>query len=356
MQKRNVLGVMTALLAVFAFFVGFNPSASALTSSMPQFLASGSSYLGLTAPVVTTDTDTSPDCVNQDDIDATNRPICSNTNAWRFLNYAHSIGPGTRILRAAEGGNGQSVSCSIGWIGKYQLGSTSYDPVIYTAGHCGKVGSKWYYLKAKDNDPTGQRYDQVYIGQTVMNFACTYSPDADNCKNTGNMLDYDLSVIQIDPAFTAAHKDDGVIQPGLTQSELDNIVQPIKQKNGWDFTGYNLSNLNWGAPMSYDEIDKTNPLICRLGWKTGMSCGVKSTTVSGTSTLTQYLMSFTTSAEQGDSGGTVFAITKDGLRPVGIHTSSWKSSDSSTQFATAALLLEPVLSGAITGMSLYSGN
>ncbi|MDO4911668.1 MAG: hypothetical protein Q3972_07985 [Corynebacterium sp.] len=356
MQKSSVFSALTALAAVLSLFVAFNPNATAATSSMPGFLASGSSFLGLTAPVVTADTDTSPDCTDQTDLAASDRPICSNSNAWRFLNYAHTIGPGTRILRATAGGNGQSTSCSIGWIGKYQLGSTTYDPVIYTAGHCGGVGSKWYYLKAKDNDPTGQRYDQVYLGQTVMNYSCTYAPESSNCTSSGNMLDYDLSVIQIDPAFAQAHANDGTIQPALTRAEMDNIVNPIKAINGWDFTGYDLSNLEWGAPMSYDEINEENPLICRLGWKTGMSCGVKSSTVSGTSTLTQFLMSFTTTASTGDSGGTVFAVTKTGLRPVGIHTSSWKSNDSSTQYATAALLLEPILSGAVTGMSLYTAN
>lgn len=347
MRRLGFLGAIVSLTSAICFIVGQGVTATAVTSSMPRVFATGSSYLGLTAPVVEAAQDTSNDCIDQSDLPEDSRPICSNYNAWLGLNYADKIGSGTRIVRQSPARDGGSVSCSVGWIAKVNIAGKEYDPAIITAGHCGALGEQWYYYKAKEGDTTGQRYDLLPVGKTVENFSCTWNPNSDSCLSSDSSLDYDLSIIEV--TSEQAIKD---LRPALTMEQLNNIIDPIKAKHGWDFTGYDLSSTQWGKELKYEELYDQEILVCRLGWKSGLSCGVPSNAIATSIASRQFIMPFRTTASTGDSGGTVFAITKTGLHPVGIHTSSWHSTNSTDLYATAALILEPVLSG--TGIELYS--
>lgn len=128
---------------------------------------------------------------------------------------------------------------------------------ILTAGHCGKRGDNFYL-------PDGT----TYIGQMVESMYVKVG-------------DADYGLIELSP-----------------NAPVDSSPQ-FK----------NLKLLGW---RGYDWIEENDPRICHLGYRTGLSCGdYLEITPGGNVTFRGF-------CDHGDSGGPVFALTKDGMYAVGV--------------------------------------
>lgn len=172
----------------------------------------------------------------------------------------------------------QTGSCSFGWLVNSQSESADRKYMV-TAGHCGNEGERVYVRDNNGND--------TEVGEIV------------NSTNgrLGNGADYALI-------------------------DVTNAAREAKLP---------LSDPDFDGWQSQSWVAENKPRICRLGYRTGISCGnymyMKDNTIF-----------YEGIQDHGDSGGPVWAETGDGKR-YAIGVASYGYDDDAT--ATGAAALEP---------------
>lgn len=168
------------------------------------------------------------------------------------------LAPGTAIYNERTG-----MRCSTGHI----AGNDARVYVI-TAGHCGNTGDRFYYL----ND-AGRR---VIFGEMWV--------ESENTNFNGYVNSSDIGLIEI-------------TNPRARYNSSPGLDGPLV---GW---------------ISYEELERTRPTVCRIGSSRGLSCG-------------NYLginrdvggFYFANDASKGDSGGAVYAEINGQYYAVGVYS------------------------------------
>ncbi|MGW6694938.1 hypothetical protein ACWF62_14320 [Rhodococcus sp. NPDC054953] len=172
----------------------------------------------------------------------TESPIYHSSEDWGWLKTPGKLVPGGQYTNETRG-----KACSTGWI-------VSADARVFalTAGHCGTPGDI-----VSVTDRTGRT---VRVGEFV------------------------------ESRFTTlGGLDDALIEVWDTRY-TDSSIPLTREIAGW-------GDGTW--------LDRTHPTICRLGFRTGMSCG----DYLGRSDV---IVEHRNIADHGDSGGPVFAVADDG--------------------------------------------
>ena len=180
--------------------------------------------------------------------------IYHNSSDWRWLAAPGKIVPGGQIINVTG-----DTLCSTGWV-------TGADDRFFllTAGHCGAVGDQFAIRDA---------------GGAAELF--------------GEMVESHLTGTDVSISGT----DIGLIEIHRTEF-IDPVLPLAQQVTGWQ-------SLAW--------VDENQPQICRLGHRTGLTCGPY------LEAGNEGLFSSRGILDQGDSGGPVFARTPDGeLWAVGV--------------------------------------
>lgn len=205
--------------------------------------------------------------------------IFHDSEEWQFLSMPGAVVPGGIIVNDTD-----ESSCSVGYVV-----STDNRDFVLTAGHCGEEDDQFSIV---DEDGSS-----TYIGSMV-----------ESEFLTAGGADYGLNDI------TRA-------RPHVQTFPFD---APLK---GW-------RDVSW--------LEENKPRICRLGFRTGLSCG-------------EYLgvddngiLSFRGIADHGDSGGPVFAQTDDGFYAVGLQ--SYGQPADATR-VSAMTIAEPMN---LWGLTLYA--
>lgn len=180
--------------------------------------------------------------------------IYHNSSDWRWLAAPGKIVPGGQIINVTG-----DTLCSTGWI-------TGVDDrfFILTAGHCGAVGDQFAIRDAGGNaELFGEMVESHLTG------------------NHESISGADIGLIEI-------HR----------REFIDPVLPLAQQVAGWQ-------SLAW--------VEGNQPQICRLGHRTGLTCGPY------LEAGNEGLFSSRGILDQGDSGGPVFARTSDGeLWAVGV--------------------------------------
>lgn len=191
--------------------------------------------------------------------------IYHSSDDWDWLSAPGKIVPGGNYINTRSGG-----SCSTGWIV-----STDGRTFVLTAGHCGRPG------------------DVIAIRDR-----------SGNTRRVGEFVETRYTEI--------GSYDDGLIE--LWDSAPYTSTIPLTGKlKGW---------------LSADQLAAREPQICRLGYRTGLSCGEYLSTDS-------VVVRYRNISDRGDSGGPVFAKIDGDLYAIGV-TSGGSSTDAT--HAVAALI------------------
>lgn len=179
-----------------------------------------------------------------------NEKIYRNSQGWEFLENSALIAPGARFL--VKGADDSTSSCSFAWwVYNKDEPRRHY---ITSAGHCGNKGDNVYV-----EDEKGKFYK---VGQFVWR---SYDPEAKN-----NRTDHALIELTVNPKNVYG-------TPMLKGAEL----------------------AGWASPQ---WLEQEQPRICRLGYRSGLSCGPYKETVGS------YMFGFGNISDHGDSGGAVWAV------------------------------------------------
>ncbi|MBN9644492.1 hypothetical protein ACFSSC_11020 [Corynebacterium mendelii] len=172
-----------------------------------------------------------------------------NSSDWEWLTKTDRVVPGVRVYNV-DG----KTSCSAGW-----FAHKGERKIMVTAGHCGSVGDRVVFVNKQ-----GEKF---LLGRYVVS------------DNTMGKIDIGL----VDVTDSQA--------PWYSSP-------PLKEK---------VTRL-WG----FDELQKADPMVCRLGFRTGMTCGDLAE-ITNRQTFSAYAP-----GDRGDSGGPVFAFVDKVLYPVGV--------------------------------------
>lgn len=233
--------------------------------------------------------------VRQDSSIPQKRKILRNSQDFESLEQGTLFTPGGKYY--IEDSNGNVSKCSWGW--------TVYDPgnsgrvFNLTAGHCGNKGDK-VYLETDDGE-------EVNVGEFV------WSALDGTMENIGPGRDYGL--IEIYPKYRKfIHTAPGVTWGGV----------PVTVKGFW-------------GPK---ELEQIRPYTCRLGWRSGLSCGDYQSMVS------KYSFEFDGIQDHGDSGGIVWATDPrdpSNATAYAVGIASYGSEEDAT--TPGAKVIQPVLEG-----------
>lgn len=196
--------------------------------------------------------------------------IAHTSQGWEWLENPGGIVPGGRIVNATK-----STECSVGY-----LTHVEKRVFVLTAGHCGEVGDEFHVSTPEGED--------VHVGQMVES-------------------EY----------LVSGQEDYGLIEitnPNVALGTFPTAMALVK----WE-------DINW--------IEKNRPRICRLGYRTGLSCGAY------LGVDERGILQFRGYVDHGDSGGPVFAETDEGLVAVGIN--SYRQPDDATRVG-AMTIAEPM--------------
>ncbi|MGP9723675.1 S1 family peptidase [Corynebacterium sp. AOP40-9SA-29] len=197
-------------------------------------------------------------------VDASDRKIYRNSRDFDYLNTMGKISPGVRYY--IENGG----SCSFGWtVAKKDQPSRIYN---LTAGHCGNEGDRVYITAASG--------EKVNVGEFVESYF-DGTPD-----NVGPGDDYGLIEIY---------------------SEYQEYIEATPSVN---VGGTPLSLGGW---RSAEWLESAKPYICRLGWRSGLSCG------NFQDMLNAKTLTFDAIQDQGDSGGAIWAVDPTDQSEVNIY-------------------------------------
>ncbi|AZA12954.1 S1 family peptidase [Corynebacterium choanae] len=86
--------------------------------------------------------------------------------------------------------------------------------------------------------------------------------------------------------------------------DITDTTVPWSSQIGLEYEG--------AGTLTGEELDRQQPSICRLGYRTGLACGDFG------KILNENMFSAYASADHGDSGGAVFAVNNDRMYPVGM--------------------------------------
>lgn len=249
--RRPILIGVGALIAVIAVVVALAATGggddSKSTASKPS-----DTTLGQQPGDVEIDTD-----------EAGRNKILRNSVDFQYLSTPKRIMPGA--MYAIERANGDVGFCSFGWMAR--LPSDRQHVYNITAGHCGDRGDKVYLPVNGQQD----RSSFVPIGVFVVQ-----SFD-EKTAETGD----DYAVIRFDP--------------GVTQY-ID--ASP-------NITALGDSTIELVGVMASDQLAKSKPYMCHLGFRSGLSCGPFREMTTSTNVV------FESITDHGDSGGVVWAFDPD---------------------------------------------
>lgn len=280
--------VVTAVLTA-VFCLHQTPSAqaqSSLSSDWGMFGSSGGNANGNTqlkpqpqpmpqppATAPTTTPNTTPSATDHG-------PLFQRSDGFHWLERPGVVVPGGAFVNMTRNG-----TCTSAFIVHNDEGS-----YMLTAGHCGKVG-----------DRIGVEHSNGYVepvGTMVFSqFEAVGGQDIAMVKLS------DLSKVQVNIAENTEHKD----YPGAGMKLI-----------GW-------ADAQWVA--------KNKPYVCRLGQRTGVSCG------SFIQMVDKNLFQFVAFADQGDSGGPVYAVTDEGLVALGVTSYKFPADSGKT----TAMLIDGVM-------------
>lgn len=196
--------------------------------------------------------------------------IYQNSEGFEFLETPGQVVPGGKFISSSGTG------CSFGWM-VYSRNETNGRKYMVTAGHCGDQGDR-VYIRGEDG------YD-TEVGEIV--------------DSTGGRLSdgSDYALVEVTNTARSA-------QLPLTDPDFD----------GWQSQAWVAAN---------------NPRICRLGYRTGISCGTYLQMKNNT-------IFYEGIQDHGDSGGPVWAETGDGKR-YAIGITSYGFTEDATAAGAAAL-------------------
>lgn len=224
-----------------------------------------------------------PDRIEADTSAVEDRKIYRDSESYAYLDTSSYIEPGMKYYVDTAEGIGQ---CSFGWTVEFKD-----DPgILYnlTAGHCGDVGDKVYV----DLDQTGDPSRYIHVGT----FAWQLYDE--------QTMDDDYSMIQFLDGAERFMTGTPNLLIGGEQGELDLL--------GWEDAAW---------------LEKTKPYMCRLGYRSGLSCGNYQEMVGHNE------VAFDNITDHGDSGGVIWAFDPEdasgrGIRAVAI--TSWGTSEDAT--------------------------
>ncbi|UIZ92698.1 hypothetical protein JZY91_02695 [Corynebacterium sp. CNCTC7651] len=171
----------------------------------------------------------------------------------QWLQRPGMVFPGARYTTYGPDGKAKG-NCSFGWMLQDPQTRTYYNA---TAGHCGVVGDRVYIQK---NDGT-----MVFAGRFVESTGKPKTPDA-----------LDLAIISLEGSQAR-------ISSSLPTKYLKIIpAKPVTKV------------------MRSAELEQTQPFICRLGYRTGLSCGYYLRPVN------RDVFLHISPADNGDSGGPIW--------------------------------------------------
>lgn len=211
------------------------------------------------------------------------RKIYRDSESYTYLESSSYIEPGMKyFVDTAEG----LAQCSFGWTVEFKN-----DPGTFynlTAGHCGEVGDKVYM----DFEGTGDPSHYIHVGT----FAWQLYEET--------TMDEDYSLIQFLEGAEKYMTGTPNLLVGGDREELNLL--------GWEDAGW---------------LEKTKPYMCRLGFRSGLSCGNYQEMVDDNE------VAFDNIVDHGDSGGVIWAFDPDdssgrGIRAVAI--TSWGTRDDAT--------------------------
>ena len=220
-------------------------SASPNTSSSPSSSASTNSRSGTSAQSATVD-----------DGQVQQRKVFRDSESFAYLDERGGVQPGAKYI--IERSDGTAGSCSFGW----SVGPKNDTSKLYnlTAGHCGEVGDRVFAF-----NKSGQR---VQVGQFVMS-------QLDGTKESiGPGADYALISFN---------------------SNVNNAV-------GTPSVAFDGRQVNLAGWAGADWLQENKPYMCRIGYRSGLSCGNYQAMTSAMSVM------FDNISDHGDSGGAIFAL------------------------------------------------
>lgn len=215
---------------------------------------------------------------------STNERIYRKSEGWEILEYPPYVMPGGRFV--VESADGSRSQCSFGWwVYNQDEPSRHY---VTSAGHCGEKGDQVYI-----QDNSG-RYQKV--GEFVWS--------AFDTENRSSPIDHALIELTVSPQSV----------------EGTPAVQNLKLV-GW-------ASASW--------LEEAQPRICRLGYRSGLSCG------SYRGMVENYMFSYDNISDHGDSGGAIWAVSPDNPREVyAVGMASYGFEEDAT--SAGASLLAPIM-------------
>ncbi|MDO5730990.1 hypothetical protein [Corynebacterium sphenisci] len=197
-------------------------------------------------------------------------PVYHSSEEWAWLEHPGQVIPGGRIINVDGDG-----ACSTGFLVGH--GSRRF---ILTAGHCGDVGDRFAVDDARGNTAwAGQMVESAY-------------------ERVGGV---DIGLIE------------------LTGTAPAEATPPVEEPL-----------LGWAGA---DWLERTRPTICRLGYRTGLSCGdYLGVDESG-------IVHYEAITDHGDSGGMVVALADGGMYAIAV--TSYQQPHDATR--AAAMLVEPAM-------------
>lgn len=187
---------------------------------------------------------------------ARERKVYRNSADFQFLDTDGTLAPGAKYIVDGSGGQG---NCSFGWM-VHPEGDNSR-LLNLTAGHCGDVGDKIYVH--------AQGQNAVNVGEIVWQ---AYS--GSNGQVDGGP---DYALIEIYSDYFGYASATPSVSMGSTQVEV----------KGW---------------AGKDWLEENQPYMCRLGFRSGLSCGNFQQMTNDIS------MTYDAISDHGDSGGAVWAF------------------------------------------------
>lgn len=207
---------------------------------------------------------TPPEQIEQDPDTVEKREILRDSESYQYLSAPNFIEPGAMYYVDTDQGLGQ---CSFGWT----VREKGREDATYnlTAGHCGNPGDKVYM------DPGGTEDPKQFIG--IGEFVWQ-AFDSEAAATQGGD---DYALIQFYPEFV-----DKDIMTGTPNFQL------FGQQGDLELAGW--EDAAW--------LEKNKPYMCRLGWRSGITCGEYQEMVDETN------VAFDGITDHGDSGGVIWAF------------------------------------------------
>lgn len=209
------------------------------------------------------------------------RKIFRNSRQWRDLETPGNVRPGAKYY--VKRANGDIGFCSFGWwVRDKEDKSRHYN---LTAGHCGEKGDRVFIRTKEDR--------MIEVGRFVWS-------EHPSDKELGTSPDQGLIELTIDPKYVSG-------TPTIKDIEL----------HGWAET-------RW--------LEDNNPYICRLGWRSGLSCGQYQEMIN------EHNFYYDNIQDHGDSGGAVWAYhPEDNTKILAVGVASHGSDADATRAGAAAI-------------------